>query len=353
MNQPQALATKRWIAAAAVSWAAISSLGQSSSAPIPSNAHDAQAAVNQYCVACHNQKTRTGGLTLEKLDLSQPGEQADVWERVIRKVRVGMMPPQGAPRPDKTTQQALVSYLQTSLDRYAAGKPNPGRPLVHRLNRTEYANAVRDLLALDVDPELLLPPDDSAYGFDNIADALGASPVLLDRYLNAAEKISALAVGDPEIGAITETYRLRQDASQDVHIDGLPLGTVGGILVQPTLPLDGEYVLKVNLLRTNLGVMRGLEYEHTLEISVDGKEVRRAAFGGQSDFVSSLQSMTAAGDAVDARFTIRLPLRAGPHKIGVAFVQEDSPQSSLRLQPFIRASSTYAEPRKDFRVPAR
>jgi len=171
------------------------SLPGSAQTPTP---RDPQTTVNKYCVACHNEKAKTGGLSLEKLDLVQPGEQADIWERVVRKVRVGMMPPQGAPQPDKTTQQALVSYLQSSLDRYAAAKPNPGRPLLHRLNRTEYANAIRDLLALNVDPELLLPADDSAYGFDNIADALGASPVLLDRYLSAAEKVSALAVGDPD-----------------------------------------------------------------------------------------------------------------------------------------------------------
>ena len=336
----------RWIALAV--WFCLAGFsrpgaGQAISQPgsTPLTPQDLQAAVNRYCVACHNQTAKTGGLSLEKVDLAQPGEQADVWERVIRKVRVGMMPPQGAPRPDQTTQRALVSYLQTSLDRFATAKPNPGRPLLHRLNRTEYANAIRDLLSLDVDSETLLPPDDSAYGFDNIADALGSSPVLLDRYLSAAEKVSALAVGDPELGPTTETYRVRQDASQDVHIEGLPLGTVGGILVQPTLPLDGEYVLKVNLLRTNLGVMRGLEYPHSLEISIDGKEVRRASFGGESDFKLSLQSMTAAGDAVDARFTIRLPLKAGPHKIGVAFIQEDAPASSLRLQPFIRSSSTY------------
>jgi len=322
--------------------ASLSLFAQSpASASVAPSPQDLQSAVNKYCVACHNQTARTGGLSLEKLDLTQPGDHADTWEKVIRKVRVGMMPPQGLPRPDQATQHALVSYLQTNLDKYASAKPNPGRPLLHRLNRTEYANAIRDLLSLDVDPETLLPPDDSAYGFDNIADALGASPVLLDRYLSAAEKVSALAVGDPQIGATTETYRVRQDASQDVHIEGLPLGTVGGILVEPTLPLDGEYVLKVNLLRTNLGVMRGLEYPHTLEISIDGKQVRSASFGGESDFKVSLQSMTAAGDAVDARFTVRMPLTAGPHKIGVAFIQEDAPESSLRLQPFIRASSTY------------
>ena len=175
-------------------------------------------------------------------------------------MRVGMMPPQGAPAPDPAVRASIVASLTTALDAHAAAQPNPGRALVHRLNRTEYGNAIRDLLALDVDAASLLPADDSAYGFDNVADVLGVSPLLLERYISAAGRVSALAVGDPEIGEASETFRVRQDASQDRHVEGLPIGTVGGMLARATLPLDGEYVIQPRLFRTNLGAMRGLEY---------------------------------------------------------------------------------------------
>ncbi len=259
-------------AVAGVTWLISAAAGVPLSAaqpPAPTTA-DHAAVVTKYCVSCHNDRAKVGGLSLEKIDIANPVPAADTWERVVRKVRVGMMPPQNSPQPDPAARAALVSYLTSTLDREAAAHPNPGRPLVHRLNRAEYANAIRDLLALDVDTSALLPPDDAAYGFDNIADALGVSPILLERYLAAAGKISSLAVGDPDIGAAGETFRIRQDASQDIHIEGLPLGTVGGILARTTLPLDGTYDFSIKLFRTNLGVVRGLEYEHQLEYTVDG-----------------------------------------------------------------------------------
>ena len=224
-----------------------------------------------------------------------------------------MMPPQGVPQPDRATREGLVSWLSTTLDRAAAARPDPGRKLVHRLNRAEYANAIRDLLALEIDPAALLPPDDSAYGFDNIADVLGISPVLLERYISAAGKVSALAIGDPEIGVAGETFRIRQDASQDRHVEGLPIGTVGGMLAKTTLPLDGEYVIQSKLFRTNLGAMRGLEYPHQIEVTVDGARVHLASFGGEADFKASLANPTVAGDDVDARFA-----RAGAAQGGAA-----------------------------------
>src|SRR5262249_32747006 len=202
-----------------------------------------RSALTQYCVTCHNQRAKTAGLSLEKMDLSAIGRDAETWEKVVRKLRSGMMPPQGAPHPDDPTRNSLISWLTTELDRAAAVNPNPGRPLLSRLNRTQYATVIRDLLSLEVDPSVLLPPDDAAYGFDNIADVLGVSPVLLERYMDAAGKVSALAVGDPDIGAASETFRIRQDASQDIHLEGMPIGTVGGILANVTLPLDGDYEL--------------------------------------------------------------------------------------------------------------
>ena len=309
-------------------------------AAVPDNG----ATLKQYCFTCHNDKLKTAGLSLESMDLAHVASRPDVWEKVIRKARVGMMPPQGLPQPDPAARKALVTWLETSLDRAAAEKPNPGRPLVHRLNRAEYANAIRDLLALNVDTTVLLPPDDSGYGFDNIADVLGVSPVLLEAYVSAAGKISALAVGDPNIGPTGQTFRVRQDASQDVHIEGLPLGTIGGLRIETTLPLDGEYLLQPKYFRTNLGVLRGLEYPNQCEITVDGERVHLASLGGDADFKASLANMTTAADAVDARCSVRVKLKAGPRVITSAFLRGSTVENTLRLQPFIRSSNDTLDP---------
>ena len=302
-----------------------------------------RAAIDQYCVTCHNDRLKTAGLALDKMDMGRVAQDAEVWEKVIRKVRVGMMPPQNAPKPDDATRRGLVTWLETTLDRAAAANPNPGSPLVHRLNRAEYANAIRDLLDLRVDSAALLPPDDAAFGFDNIADALGASPVLMERYLSAAGKISTLAVGDPTIGPAAEVFRVRQDASQDVHIEGLPLGTVGGVMAHVNLPLDGEYALQVKYFRTNLGAMRGLELPHDIELTVDGERVHLATIGGDADFKAALENITAAADATEARSSTRVRLKAGPRAISAAFLHS-STQGTLRLQPFIRSSNDTLDP---------
>src|SRR5579862_1932504 len=194
----------------------------------PAAATEHRAAVTKYCVTCHNERAKAGGLALDGMDWDNIPAGAAVWEKALKKMRVGMMPPPSAARPDAATRVALIAWLTTTLDHATAEKPNPGRPVLHRLNRAEYANAVRDLLALDVDPSTLLPPDDSAYGFDNVGDVLGMSPVLLERFMEAANKVGALAIGDPEIGTAAETFHIRQDASQDTHVEGQPIGTVGG-----------------------------------------------------------------------------------------------------------------------------
>ena len=311
-------------------------------APAPTQSH--KATLDRYCVTCHSDRLKTAGLTLESIDTTNIAGAPDVWEKVVRKVRVGMMPPQGSPAPDAASRAALVTWLTGELDAHAAAHPDPGRPLVHRLNRAEYGNAIRDLLDLEIDPASLLPADDSAYGFDNIADVLGVSPVLLERYLSAAGKVSALAVGDPDSGVAGETFRVRQDASQDRHVEGLPIGTVGGMLAHTTLPLDGEYVIQPRLFRTNLGAMRGLEYAHQLEITVDGARVHLASFGGDDDFKASLKNPTLAGDDVEARSRARVRLTAGPHTIGVAFIEKTAAQNSWRLQPFLRSSHDTFDP---------
>jgi mono/diheme cytochrome c family protein len=294
--------------------------------------------VDRYCVGCHNQRLQTGALALDTLDAGNVGAHAEVWEKVVRRLRGRVMPPLGARRPDEATYQALVETLEASLDRGAAAHPAPGAPVVHRLNRAEYANAIRDLLALDVDTSALLPADDSAYGFDNVSDVLNLSPSLQERYLSAARKISALAVGDSRITPSESTYRVRQDRSQNQHVEGLSLGTIGGTLVRHTFPLDGEYLFQTTFMRTNLGMMRGLEYPHRVEYTIDGERVHLATIGGNADLAAAFEKPTATGDAMEARLRVRLPVTAGPHAIGVAFVEDLPVVDTVRLQPFLRSS---------------
>jgi len=298
-----------------------------------------RAVLDRYCITCHNARLKTGGLALDTADPGNVGQGVDVWEKVVRKVRAGMMPPPRRPAPSDEERRALVSALEGSLDRFAQATPQPGRPLVHRLNRAEYANAVRDLLALEIDPAPLLPADDSSAGFDNIADVLGLSPVLLESYLSAAGRITALAIGDPKTPPMGEVYRVRQDASQSRHVEGLPLGTVGGFVIRRNIPLDGEYEFKVKLFRTNLGTMRGLEFPHQLEISVDGQRVHLASFGGDKDVTASSDNPTTTGDEVDERFTVRVPLKAGPRDIAVTFLEKTHGYNSRRLQSYVRSSA--------------
>ena len=201
-----------------------------------------RALLDQYCVTCHNRRMKTAGLALDDVDVDQVSVDAVMWEKVVRKLRAGVMPPAGRPRPDSKTYSAFVAHLESELDRAAAAAPNPGRTdTFHRLNRTEYQNAIRDLLALDIDVTSLLPADDGTYGFDNIASALKVSPTLMERYLAAARKISRAAVGTPVTSPLVQTFRVPPDLSQETHIEGLPFGTRGGTLVRYNFPQDGEY----------------------------------------------------------------------------------------------------------------
>ena len=297
--------------------------------------------MSQYCVTCHSSRLKSGGLALDVLDAANVAANAETWEKVVRKLRTGAMPPLGAKRADEATSRRVIASLETQLDQSAEANPNPGRPPLHRLNRAEYANAIRDLLDLDVDVASLLPPDDAAFGFDNVADVLGVSPLLLERYVDAAAEISEVAIGALEIATGSSSYRARQDLSQDRHIEGLPLGTVGGMVVRHVFPLDAEYALQVKLFRTNVGTMRGLQYEHDVEISVDGQRVHLARVGGKADLESLFVNgnTTALGDEVDARLRIRLPLKAGPHAIGVSFAGKSAASDTRQLQTFVRSSS--------------
>ena len=262
-------------------------------------AGDASAVLEQYCVGCHNEAELAGELSLERIDFGHVGDQAEVLERVVRKLKVRTMPPQDEPRPEAATYDALVAWLEGELD--AAAAPNPGRPALRRLNRAEYANAIRDLLGVNVDVAQLLPPDDAAFGFDNIGDLLGVSPALLERYLGAADRVSALALGDPATAVGAVTYATRGDQSQAQHVEGLPLGTVGGLGVDHFFPLDGEYEFSVALLRTNLEAIRGLEHSHQLEIAVDGERVLLETIGGDLGSGEPGLTITQRSGAVDAR----------------------------------------------------
>jgi cytochrome c551/c552 len=259
--------------------------------------------LDRYCVQCHNQKLKVAGLMLDKMDPARVAENPESWEKAVRKLRAGMMPPSGAPRPQRADIDAFTAKLETALDHAAAAKPNPGSTIVHRLNRAEYANAVRDLIAIDVDADTLLPADDSSEGFDNIADALGVSPALLERYVSAATKISRLAVGDPAITPVTATWRVPGDLSQTDHIEGLPLGTRGGILFRHNFPLDAEYIFKIRARSAGLGVGAGAEVPE-LEITLDGARVKALRTAGSAD--------------------LHIAIKAGPHSVGVALPHQNS-----------------------------
>ena len=297
---------------------------------------------DQYCVSCHNERQRTAGLMLDRMDVATVGADAEVWEKVVRKLRMKAMPPAGIPRPDTETYEAVAAWLEGRLDEGAKARPNAGRPVLHRLNRTEYANAIRDLLALEIDVAALLPPDDSSHGFDNVADVLKVSPVLLEQYLIAARKIGRLAIGDPAIRPVVETYRAAADLTQNEHLEGLPFGTRGGWTGRHHFPLDGEYEIKLRLVRNLVQVIRGLQEPHELVVSLDGVPVQRLTVGGEGSYEvleggsAGFQAATPAMTA-DAPLHFRLPVKAGPHWVAATFVQKTHAQVEEPRQPLLRS----------------
>ena len=321
-----------------------------------------RALLDQYCVTCHNERLVRGegaaptalvgqlravGLTLDTLDLAHVGQNAETWEKVVRKLRAGIMPPTGRPRPDDALRDQFLARLEGELDAaWAARAALPRTAVFHRLNRAEYANVVRDLLALDVDVASLLPPDDASYGFDNIADALGVSPLLMERYLSAARNISRLAVGSSAITPAIETYLVPTVLTQDDHLEGLPLGTRGGIAVRHQFPLDGEYVLQIRLLRTVVDTIRGLAEPHQIEVSVDGERVTLFTIGGDPEAPAAgdsesdeaaRESALAYSMTADAALEVRFPVKAGPRTVAVAFLKKTAAQAGGVLQPLLRS----------------
>jgi hypothetical protein len=271
--------------------------------------------VQQYCIGCHSEKGKAGGLSLVSFDPSQPDQSAETAEKMIRKLRLGMMPPPGARRPDAATLTALVTGLETKIDASAALHPNPGHRTFQRLNREEYARSIHELLDLDVDVNAFLPPDTMSAGFDNIADVQAVSPTLLEGYLRAASRIAALAVGDRNAGPSEATFKIPRTQSQNHHIDGTPWGTRGGISIPYTFPADGDYTFRVMLHGTPTGQLFGSVFSRTeqLEISIDGE---RAAL---LDIDYRISEQDKAGLNLT---TPRVHITAGPHHIAAAFIQK-------------------------------
>ena len=298
--------------------------------------------LNRYCVTCHNTRLKTAGLTLDTMDVERLGDHAETWEKVVRKLRTRSMPPVGRPRPDKATYTAVASSLETTLDRIAAANPNPGRTPPHRLNRTEYANAIRDLLGLEVDSSALLPPDDADLGFDNMADILSVSPALLERYIFAARKIGRLAVGDPTVEPTTETYPVPKMQFQDQRMsEDLPFGSRGGIAVQHHFVLDAEYDIKIRLRRQLYGYIRGIQNRQQVEIRLDGERVAVLTVGGPpgtpppQTFTGVVPGSREWEDYTlhaDDDFRVRVSAKSGPKVLGVSFVQGRSERDGV-LQP--------------------
>jgi len=303
-----------------------------------------QEMLNKYCITCHNEKARIPAgapLALDTANLKDPGAKADIWEKVVRKLGVGAMPPQNSPTPGPAELNAFRSALIASLDSAAAAKNNPGRYVIHRLNRTEYGNAIRDLVGVTVDVTDLLPSDGGDFGFDNIASALKTSPLLLERYLTAALRISEIAVGDPEVEPGTQTFSIGTVVTQGQHMDGLPLGTRGGTAVHYDFPADGEYVFYGRLLRTVAEGYVGVEGHETpfqFIVTVDGEQVFSAPVGGKEDHESSGKNITISRDEVDKRMTSpRVKVTAGPHEVGFTFIDRPTQEQNM-WQPVLRDS---------------
>jgi cytochrome c551/c552 len=347
------------IVVVAIGWAALIAQQPDSvarplpAAPRPLQNSDVSGFSRTYCATCHNDALKTGGLSLEHISLDRASADAETLEKVVRKVRGGLMPPAGVKRPDRATLDAFAGSIETAIDRAAAANPNPGKTPLHRMNRAEYANAIRDLLSLDVDSSTLLPADDSSRGFDNIADVLGVSPSLLERYVAAAAKISRLAVGERDAAPLQVTYTVKGDLSQNQTLEGQPLGTRGGTTITHNFPVDGEYQIKLSLLKLSFGQVFGEGAEgEELEVTLNGQRVKlfklddvpmffmREANGSHpakpqpTDPTEARVKMTP-----DIRLEFPLKVKAGPQTIGVAFLNKSyAANEDLVRRP---VSSTY------------
>jgi hypothetical protein len=331
---PAQLASARPVAAQ--SGARQSSAAQTTTPPAATPPADSRAFVDRYCITCHSKRLHTAELVLEGIDPAHAAENAATWEKVIRKVRVGAMPPAGVRQPDRAASHAFVADLESTLDRAAAAHPSIGHvPALHRLNRTEYKNAIRDLLMLDslpkeLDISVLLPPDDSGGGFDNMADALYVSPTLIERYVGAAGKISRLAIGDPSAPSIVDTYRASAQSPQDVHVEGLPFGTRGGLLIPRTFPVDGTYTFAVQVAQAGAYEPNGDAEPYQIELSIDG--ARATVFTQQKGGGRGGRQRGAA-----SALQFDAEVSAGPHDVGVTFLAQASAPVESLVVPYRRS----------------
>jgi len=326
--------------------AASSAAGQASTAagvPPAAEAAKYRTWLNQNCVGCHNARVKQppdDPVNLESASTTDLLANAATWERVVRKLAVRAMPPAGSRHPSEPEYAAFTTWLTSSLDRAWAGKATPGRFVVHRLNRSEYGNAVRDLLALDVDVNQLLPSDGADFGFDNIASALKTSPLLLERYLAAAQRVSMLAVGDTAVPPGNTEYPLSREFTQSGYIEGLPLGTRGGTVIRHIFPADGEYKLSGRLGRgveEGYAGVEGNDLPHTFVITVDGAEVYSTQIGGLKDNEVQARDMNEARTIIDARMSGRVRLTAGEHEVGYTWRERPSERQDV-WQPARRDS---------------
>lgn len=291
--------------------------------------------MKQYCADCHSQELKKGELDLESLCTTAIGSHSDKWEKVARKLRARQMPPAGKKRPDETTYQNILAWLDRALDEAWATHPNPGRTeSLRRLNRTEYQNAIHDLLDLEIDASTLLPREDSGHGFDNVTVG-NLSPTLLDRYISAAQKISHLAVGAPGRSG-GETFRIKPDITQEEHVEGLPLGTRGGALIKYTFPQNAQYEIQIRLTRDRNEEIEGLRERHELEVLLDRQRI---------DLLTVAPPKDKNYDAVDEKLKVRFPVSAGPHQLGVTFVKNPSELLETKRQPYNAHFNMHRHPR--------
>jgi hypothetical protein len=292
--------------------------------------------INEFCISCHDSEVKKGDLDLEATIRGDFVQNTDAWERVVRKLRVRQMPPIGKRRPDEQSYHEVIGRLDSYLDHDASKHPNPGRTeTFRRLNRTEYQNAVRDLLSLEVDATTLLPKDDASHGFDNLTVGT-LSPTLLDRYISAAQKISRLAVGTPRPSPGGETIRIRPDLTQEEHVEGLPLGTRGGTLIPYNFPRNGEYEITIRLTRDRNEEIEGLHERHELEVLLDRERLKSFTVAPPAD---------KNYDAVDGKLKLRIPVTAGPHQLGVTFLKNPSELLETRRQPYNAHFNMHRHPR--------
>jgi hypothetical protein len=302
------------------------------------------AMLNTYCEKCHNATDWTGGVAFDTMQPQGIPQDAKVWEAAVSKLRGRMMPPPGEKQPDQATINAFVSWMEDNLDKAAAAHPDAGYVSLHRLNRVEYASAVKDLLAVEVDPSALLPQDTKSDGFDNVASVLKVSPTFLDQYISAARTVAALAVGSAHAARAIVTYRAGPH-DQAFHVDGLPLGTRGGMAVVHNFPADGTYTFNLSV-GTGLGYIGDLAQEHKVVFLIDGKQVLERSIGGPQDFKDADQKQQEATKAFAARFRdIKLPLTAGPHELVLTFVQRAQSESDDWLATFNPISGIGGLPR--------